>query len=323
MPWSTWRRLANLFRRRSLDLEIDEELQFHLDSRIRDNIADGMTPDDARRDARRRFGSPLGVRDGTRDANIAVALDGILQDARFAIRGLRRRPGVAAVAIVTLALGIGANTAIFTIVESLLLRPLPFPESGKLHLTPVTHSGRPAAEFPGLADSDYLAFREHDRSFEATAAFARSPGDADRRRRRGPCHVGHSHTGFLPRAAHHAGGRPDVRRRRRARRRRARGHDRRRSLACPLRRRPERRQPAGHARWHRAPIGILPPGFAYPGQPRCGHRSHFGPRLEGASADRSSAASTRTRRENRPRQPSVRSRRREPRAASRRTGLRK
>jgi predicted permease len=175
MPWSTWRRLANLFRRRSLDLEIDEELQFHLDSRIRDNLADGMTPDDARRDARRRFGSPLGVRDGTRDANIAVALDGILQDARFAIRGLRRRPGFASVAIVTLALGIGANTAIFTIVESVLLRPLPFPESEQLHIISFTHSGRPGWMFPGLADSDYLAFREQDRSFDATAAFSRSP----------------------------------------------------------------------------------------------------------------------------------------------------
>jgi predicted permease len=185
MLW-TLQRLANLLRRRSLNAEIDEELQFHLDSRIRDNVADGMSVDEARRDAHRRFGSPLGVRDGVRDANILVSLESILQDLRFAVRSILRRPGFALLAVTTLALGIGANAAIFTIVESVLVRPLPFPESERLQIISFAQNRRPVWLYPGLADADYLAFREQDRTFEATATFANPPltltgaGDAAR-----------------------------------------------------------------------------------------------------------------------------------------------
>jgi putative ABC transport system permease protein len=177
MAWT--HRLANLIRRRDLSAEIDEELQFHIESRIQDNIADGMSPAEARRDALSRFGSPAGTRDNTRDANIVTALDAIAQDVRFAIRSLRRRPAFTAIALLTLALGIGANAAIFTVVRSVLLRPLPFPEPNRLQM--VTHG-----PVGGLSDSDYVAFREQDRTFEAIATYANSPltltgaGDAAR-----------------------------------------------------------------------------------------------------------------------------------------------
>jgi putative ABC transport system permease protein len=172
-------RLANLIRRRDLNAEIDEELQFHLESRIQDNIDAGMSPADARRDALSRFGSPAGARDHIRDVNIFTALDAIAQDVRFAVRSLRRRPAFTAIALLTLALGIGANTAIFTVVRSVLLRPLPFPQPDRLQM--IT-----SAPVAGMADADYLAFREQDRAFEATATYANAPltltgaGDAAR-----------------------------------------------------------------------------------------------------------------------------------------------
>ena len=166
MAWT--HRLGNLIRRRDLNAEIDEELQFHIESRIQDNIADGMSPDEARRDALSRFGSPAGARDNTRDANILTSLDAITQDVRFAVRSLRRRPAFTAIALLTLALGIGANAAIFTVVRSVLLRPLPFQEPNRLQM--ITHG--PVA---GLSDSDYVAFRDQDRTFDAIATYANSP----------------------------------------------------------------------------------------------------------------------------------------------------
>jgi putative ABC transport system permease protein len=176
-------RLSNLIRGRHLDPEIDEELLFHLDSRIRDNIAAGMPPDEARRDALRRFGNRVSLREETRDTEIVVALETMAQDLRFAARSLVRRPGFAAIALLTLALGIGANTAIFTIVHSVLLRPLPYDEPEALHYVAYGPARSPFWLLPGLSDSDYLAFREHDRSFEALATFASAPltltGDGD------------------------------------------------------------------------------------------------------------------------------------------------
>src|SRR5690349_18858498 len=119
-------RLSNLLRYRDLNPGIDEELQFHIESRIDENIAAGMPPDDARRDALARFGSRPAARENTRDANVFVALETWLQDVSFAVRSLRRWPGFTAVALATLGLGIGASTCMFTIVRSVLLRPLAF-----------------------------------------------------------------------------------------------------------------------------------------------------------------------------------------------------
>src|SRR6476646_8792871 len=126
-------RLSNLFRGRDINRDIDEEFAFHIEARVADNIASGMSAGEARRDALLKFGGATATREQTRDANIVVALDTLKQDLSIAGRSLRRRPGFSATVIATLALGIGAATTIFTVVESLLLRPLPFPEPERIY----------------------------------------------------------------------------------------------------------------------------------------------------------------------------------------------
>jgi predicted permease len=130
MPWIS--RFANLFRRHRLESEVDEELRFHLEARVRDNLAKGMAQTDARQDALRRFGGRLQAGEKTRDADVLVWLEIIGKDIRFAFRNLRKNPGVIAVAVISLALGIGANTAIFSAIHAILLRPLPYHEPGRL-----------------------------------------------------------------------------------------------------------------------------------------------------------------------------------------------
>ncbi|HEX7778590.1 MAG TPA: ABC transporter permease, partial [Vicinamibacterales bacterium] len=173
MPWLN--RLSNLIRRKDLNPEIDEELQFHLDARIQDNLADGMTAEEARRDALRRFGSRAGLREQTRDANVFVTLETMAQDVGFAARSLRKRPAFTVVALLTLALGIGANTSIFTIVQGVMLRPLAFAQPDRLHVVSYTPAGVRYWLYPGLADALYLDFRNTNHVFESLATFGYAP----------------------------------------------------------------------------------------------------------------------------------------------------
>lgn len=119
------RRIAALFRRSSLDREIDDELQTHLAMRTEDNVAAGMSPEAAARDARLRFGNPTVARERVEHIDAALTLDSIWRDIRYAIRGYINSPLFAIVAITTLALGIGANTAIFQLLNEVRLRSLP------------------------------------------------------------------------------------------------------------------------------------------------------------------------------------------------------
>jgi hypothetical protein len=108
-----------------MERDLDEELQFHLQMEMGENLRKGMTPKQARSEALRRFGG-VGLTKGTYwETHALPAIEILLQDLRYGFRMLRRNPGFTAVAVLSLALGIGANTAIFTLIRALMLKPLP------------------------------------------------------------------------------------------------------------------------------------------------------------------------------------------------------
>src|SRR5579863_386766 len=108
--------------------EIDQDIRDHIERETQDNIARGMPPDEARYAALRKFGNVARVQEETREVWASVWFEQLLQDVRYGFRLLRRSPLFAVVAILTLAIGIGANTAIFTVVHAILLQPLPYPD---------------------------------------------------------------------------------------------------------------------------------------------------------------------------------------------------
>ena len=126
------RRIANLFSRSRVEREIDDELHAHIEMRMEDNLAAGMSPEDARRDALLRFGNPAVMKERAAGADAALGLDSIWADVRFALRQLGRSPGFAWTSILILALGIGACTAIFSAVKPILIDPLPYPRAQKI-----------------------------------------------------------------------------------------------------------------------------------------------------------------------------------------------
>ena len=127
-----WIGLVMLFRRGDADAALDEELAFHIEQQVFENRAAGMSEQEARAAALRAFGNPTALRDQARETWNWNGVELMLKDARIGIRTLLRTPGFAAVAILVMGLGIGANIALFTIVRSVLLKPLPFRDPGRL-----------------------------------------------------------------------------------------------------------------------------------------------------------------------------------------------
>jgi putative ABC transport system permease protein len=171
-------RLRSLLRRRHVEQELDAELQFHFDQQIEENLAAGMSEADARAAASRALGGLVRIREDCRDALGVRLLDEVQQDLRYAARLVAKAPAFSLMVILTLALGIGANTALFSVVYGVLIRPLPYRDADRLvqFRTERDFTGRPRPVQTNFSLVDLEQWRQFPRSLESIALFAGSRG---------------------------------------------------------------------------------------------------------------------------------------------------
>jgi putative ABC transport system permease protein len=163
-------RIRMLFTRRRAAARLDDELAFHIEQQIRENLAAGMSPEQARTAALRLFGNPAVLRDQARATWSWSWVESLLRDLRYSARTLRRTPGFTLIAILVMALGIGANVALFTVVRGVLLRPLPFQDPSRLLM--LYETGLHENDAPGynvVAPGIFAEWKQHNHSFESLA----------------------------------------------------------------------------------------------------------------------------------------------------------
>jgi macrolide transport system ATP-binding/permease protein len=165
---SLFRRVSNLFSRNTMADEIDAEFRSHIEMRTEDNIAGGMSPEEARREASIQFGNPTATRERVTGIDTTLMLESILLDFRFADRQLRKNPGFALTAILVLALGVGATVTIFAFVDSALIKPLPYENPTRLVSLYESMATCPRCNVSYL---DYLDWKKNSKSFRSLEAW--------------------------------------------------------------------------------------------------------------------------------------------------------
>ncbi len=172
MEWlgELWRRLRMLVRRSQFDIDLEDEMRMHISLRAQQQTEAGIAPDEARHVAQRRFGNALLLKETSREVWGWRWLEILLQDLRYGLRILAKSPGFTAVAVLTLALGIGTNTSIFSVVHAVLLRPLPYKHAERL-VSPV-NVAKDNLMGLGVADFQYATWRDQTGIFDGIAAYA-------------------------------------------------------------------------------------------------------------------------------------------------------
>jgi len=174
MKWTDLRlRLRALLFRSRMDQDLRGEVDFHLDMMVRRNVARGMSMDEARRQAELRFGSSGAVLERCRDERRVTLMYGLGSDVRYAFRQCRRAPAFVAVCVLSLAVGVGATTAIFSIVNAVLLRPVALPEPDRL-VAVFSVNPAPGGGLWTVGPADFRDWREQSRAFEGLAAYSGS-----------------------------------------------------------------------------------------------------------------------------------------------------
>jgi putative ABC transport system permease protein len=150
--------------------DLERDIRDHIEEETQDNIARGMTPGEARRAALRKFGNVLRVQEDTREVWKVVWLEQLLQDVRYGLRALRRNPAFSMIVILTLALGIGVNTALFSVVNTVMIRPLPYPDPDRL-VAFVEAASNSKAVKAGIGGADFAEWRASTKSFDGMTGY--------------------------------------------------------------------------------------------------------------------------------------------------------
>ena len=165
-----WRRIRFLLRLGRFNRELEEEMRFHLEMKMDENVARGMTAEEARRAALRQFGNRTLLHEASTEVWGGAAVKAVAEDARHGLRTLVKHPAHTAAVVTALALGVGANTAVFSVVNALLLRPLPYREAGRLVVLWERDRAR-SRERNVVSPWNFFEWRSQSRSFESMAAF--------------------------------------------------------------------------------------------------------------------------------------------------------